>query len=137
MEAPLAYWLSLVERLVQARIAGVLDEHGVTRIQWRVLSVLEEAPGSLADLQRSTDGLPPADEDETTESAVLELVESNWVAGAAAAFTLTEQGAAALRRMTASIAELRASALSGIDDEHERIMISALQRMAENLGEPS
>lgn len=135
MEAPLAYWLSLVERLVQARIASVLDEHGVTRIQWRVLTILEEAPAPLATLQQSSEGLPPADEDETAESAVLELVESRWVSGDAEQFELTEHGSEALRRMSATVAELRASALEGISPEEEEVMIAGLRRIAENLDE--
>ncbi len=135
MEAPLAYWLSLVERLLQARIAGMLDEHGVTRIQWRVLTILEESPAPLAALQQNSEGLPPADEDETAESAVLELVESRWVAGDADEFALTEQGSDALHRMTATVAELRASALSGISPEDEEVMIAGLRRIAENLDE--
>lgn len=135
MEAPLAYWLTVVERLVQARIAAVLDEHGVTRIQWRVLSVLEDAALPLSELERMSSDVMPADDDETTASAVAELVESGWVQGDAAAHSLSESGSGALRRMSATVAELRASALEGISADDEAVMIAALQRIAENLDE--
>lgn len=135
MEAPLAYWLTVVERLVQARIGSVLEEHGVTRIQWRVLSLLENGPCALDELERLASDVPRADDEETTASAVAELVESAWVLGTSAAHSLSEAGAGALRRMTATVTELRASALEGITPEQEAVVIAALQRIAENLDE--
>lgn len=135
MEAPLAYWLTVVERLVQARIGSVLEEHGVTRIQWRVLSLLENGPRGLDELERLASDVPRADDEETTASAVAELVESAWVLGTSEAHSLSEAGAGALRRMTATVTELRASALEGIPPEQEAVVIAALQRIAENLDE--
>ena len=135
MEAPLAYWLSLVERLVQGRIMAILDEHGVTRIQWRVLSELEGDPLPLDHLERTADGVAPADSDETVASAIAELVESGWIAGSPTSYLLTTSGADALRRIAATVAELRASALSGIRPDDESIVIGVLQRIAENLDE--
>src|SRR6185436_8524242 len=36
----LAYWLALVDRLVEERFSAALEEHGVTRLQWRIRWVL-------------------------------------------------------------------------------------------------
>ena len=135
MEAPLAYWLSLVERLVETRISAILDEHGVTRIQWRALSELEDHPLGLDLLERAAKGVAPADADETMASAVAELVDSGWIGGTADAYLLTASGSDALHRMSATVAELRALALSGIRSEDEAIAVAVLQRIAENLDE--
>ena len=58
-ERPLAYWLALVDRLVEERFAGALEEHGVTRTQYRVLGVLAGGPATASDLESAMSDLPP------------------------------------------------------------------------------
>jgi hypothetical protein len=132
-ERPLAYWLALVDRLVEERFAGALEEHGVTRIQYRVLGVLASGPatavdleGALSDLPPDPDGIPAADE-------LAELVESGWVLSGDA-YTITERGASAHDRLADMVDELRTTLTAGLSAEEQAATAAALERMARNLG---
>jgi len=129
----LAYWLALVDRLVERGFAGALDEHGVTRMQWRILTALGEGPATADQLDVALADLPAYDDDATAAEQLGELVESGWVE-AADAYRLTERGRAAHDHILDAVAELRTRVLTDIAPEEEQTMIALLERMARNLG---
>ena len=81
-ERPLAYWLALVDRLVEERFAGALEEHGVTRTQYRVLGVLAGGPATATDLESAMSDLPPDSDGISAADELAELVESGTKEGA-------------------------------------------------------
>lgn len=129
----LAYWLALVDRLVERGFAGALEEHGITRMQWRILTALGESPATADQLDAALADLPAYDDDATAAEQLGELVESGWVE-AADAYRLTERGRSAHDRILDAVAELRTRVLIDISPEQESEMIAMLERMARNLG---
>ncbi|QNO37426.1 MarR family transcriptional regulator [Protaetiibacter sp. SSC-01] len=129
----LAYWLALVDRLVERGFAGALDEHGITRMQWRILTVLGDGPATADQLDTALADMPAYDDDATAAEQLGELVESGWVE-AADAYRVTERGRAAHGHILDAVAELRTRVLEGVSPEEEQTMIALLERMARNLG---
>jgi DNA-binding MarR family transcriptional regulator len=129
----LAYWLALVDRLVERGFAGALEEHGITRMQWRIMTALGEGPATADQLDETLADLPAYDDDATAAEQLGELVESEWVE-AADAYRLTERGRAAHDHILDAVAELRTRVLTDISPEEEQTMIALLERMARNLG---
>jgi DNA-binding MarR family transcriptional regulator len=129
----LAYWLALVDRLVERGFAGALEEHGITRMQWRIMTALGEGPATADQLDETLADLPAYDDDATAAEQLGELVESGWVE-AADAYRLTERGHAAHDHILDAVAELRTRVLTDISPEEEQTMIALLERMARNLG---
>jgi hypothetical protein len=130
---PLGFWLKLVDRLLDDRFAAVLEEHGVSRGQWRLLNVVsgdgataEQVELAVAPFQ-TEDGMAVSDQ-------LSELMESDWVVLAGAEYRLTERGASAHARLAEVVTELRTDSTDGISsDEYERT-VRTLERMARNLG---
>jgi DNA-binding MarR family transcriptional regulator len=129
----LAYWLALVDRLVERGFAGALEEHGITRMQWRIMTALGESPATADQLDETLADLPAYDDDATAAEQLGELVESGWVE-AADAYRLTERGRAAHDHILDAVAELRTRVLTDISPGEEQTMIALLERMARNLG---
>ncbi len=129
----LAYWLALVDRLVERGFAGALEEHGITRMQWRILTALSEGPATAEQLDASLADLPAYEDDATAAEQLGELVESGWVE-AADAYRLTERGIAASGHILDAVAELRARLLDGVSADEEQAIVALLERMARNLG---
>lgn len=128
----LAYWLALVDRLVEERFSAALEEHGVTRVQWRVLGVLSSGPASADDLEAALADMP-ADSPEGAAEELAELVESGWVTSGER-YEITERGSGASERLAEVVDELRATLTAGITPEEQEATIAALERMAANLG---
>jgi DNA-binding MarR family transcriptional regulator len=131
-ERPLAFWLALVDRLVEERFSAALEEHGVTRVQWRVLNVLASGPASAADLEGALTDRPPAEGGSAAEE-LAELVESGWV-HTDGVYAITDRGAGAHDRLADVVDELRATLTQGLTDEEQSATAVALERMARNLG---
>ena len=129
----LAYWLALVDRLIEERFSAALEEHGVTRMQWRVLGVLAAGPASAEELEGALSELPADEPGSSAADELEELVESGWVE-AGDRYTLTERGAGAHERLAAVVDELRATVTAGLTPEQQSATISALEHMARNLG---
>ena len=132
-EEPLAYWLALVDRLVEERFSAALEEHGVTRTQWRVLGALESGPASAAELEGALAELPAAEPGSTAAEELAELVESGWVE-AGEAYSITERGAVAAARLADVLEDLRRTLTAGFSADEQAAIVAALERMALNLG---
>jgi hypothetical protein len=137
MQRPIGFWLKLVDSLITEQFATSLEEHGVTRLQWQLLNVLNNGPATGADLGAmlapflTTAG---ADEPADPGEHLSELVESGWVELEAETYRLTERGMASLTRLTEVVESIRAKAGDGISGVEYETTIATLQRMAGNLG---
>ena len=119
----LAYWLALVDRLVEERFSAALEEHGVTRLQWRILGVLSRGAANAEELDTALAELPPTDSDETPAEELDELMDSGWVLAGDGRFTLTERGQSAYDGLAEVVTELRTNLIDGIapeEQEHDR-----------------
>jgi len=132
-DQPLPFWLALVDRLVEERFSAALDEHGVTRTQWRLLATLAAGPASGEVLDREVQAMATNPEGETAAEELGELVESGWVT-VGADYEITERGAAAYDRLADVVDELRETLTEGLTDEEQAGVVVALDRMARNLG---
>ncbi|CAN5446280.1 hypothetical protein BH09ACT4_BH09ACT4_04750 [soil metagenome] len=132
-ERPLGFWLALVDRLVEERFSTALEEHGVTRTQWRVLGVLASGPASAADLEGALSDMPPDADGISAAEELSELVDSGWVVSDGS-YTLSDRGSSAYPRLAAGFDELRATLTAGLTDEEQAATAVALERMARNLG---
>jgi DNA-binding MarR family transcriptional regulator len=132
-EKPLAFWLALVDRLVEERFSAALEEHGVTRMQWRVLGVLAAGPASAEDLEGTLAELPGEEPGGSAAEELTELVESGWVTDDDG-YRITERGAGAHARLAEVVEALRATLAEGLTDEEQAATAFALERMARNLG---
>jgi DNA-binding MarR family transcriptional regulator len=132
-DRPLAFWLALVDRLVEEKFSAALEEHGVTRTQWRVLGVLASGPASGADLERALADMPPDADGGSPADELTELVDSGWVQSDGD-YTITDRGAAAYDRLADVVDGLRATLTQGLTDEEQAATSVALERMARNLG---
>lgn len=129
----LASWLALVDRLVERSFAGALEEHGITRMQWRIMAALAEGPATADQLDAALADLPAYDDDETAAEQLTELVESGWVE-TDEDYRMSERGRIAHDNLVAVVAELRTTLLSDVSPEEEAATIAVLERMARNLG---
>jgi DNA-binding MarR family transcriptional regulator len=132
-DRPLAYWLALVDRLVEEKFSAALEEHGVTRTQWRVLGVLASGPATGGDLERALADMPPDAEGGSGADELAELVDSGWVQSDGD-YAITDRGAAAYDRLADVVDGLRETLTGGLTDEEQAATSVALERMARNLG---
>lgn len=132
-ERPLGFWLALVDRLVEERFSAALEEHGVTRTQWRVLGVLASGPASGADLEGALSDMPPDADGISAAEELAELVDSGWV-HSDGSYSITDRGSSAYDRLADVVDELRATLTGGLTDEEQAATAVALERMARNLG---
>jgi DNA-binding MarR family transcriptional regulator len=132
-DRPLAFWLALVDRLVEEKFSGALEEHGVTRTQWRVLTMLASGPASGTDLEAALADMPLDADGGSAADELAELIESGWV-HSDGDYSITDRGAAAHDRLADVVDELRATLTEGLTDEEQAATAVALERMARNLG---
>lgn len=132
-ERPLGFWLALVDRLVEEKFSAALEEHGVTRIQWRVLGVLASGPASGADLEGALTDMPLDPDGTSAAEELAELVDSGWV-HSDGVYAITERGSSAHDRLADVVDELRATLTEGLTEEEQAATSIALERMARNLG---
>jgi hypothetical protein len=130
----LAYWLALVDRLVEERFSTALEEHGVTRLQWRILGVLSAGAASADELDSALAELPPTDGEETPAEELDELLDSGWVVAGDGRFTLTERGQSAHDGLAEVVTELRVTLVADISEPDQDQAAATLERMARNLG---
>ncbi|WP_403022089.1 MarR family winged helix-turn-helix transcriptional regulator [Salinibacterium sp. GXW1014] len=133
-ERPIGYWLKLVDRLIDERFAAIIEEHGVTRRQWQLLSMLSASSATIEQLDRA---IAPFAEPGATESATEhlgELRESGWVTVDAGEYAITERGTVAFTRLSEVVDGLRNSLAQDLTEEEYRATVRSLERMARNLG---
>lgn len=137
-QRPIGFWLKLVDSLITERFAASLEEHGVTRLQWQLLNLLNHGPATGADLGTMLApflaSVTGADEPTDPGEHLSELVESGWVSLELETYQLTERGASSLTRLSGVVESIRGTASAGIAAEDYDTTVRTLHRMAGNLG---
>jgi hypothetical protein len=151
---PVGYWLKLVDRMIDEQFASTLEEHGVTRRQWQLLSVLSQGPATveqldaavapflsvaeLRDADTATDSATDPDRtdvaSESSAAHLTELIDSAWVDATPTGYELTERGRGAFSRLSDVVAAQRTLATEGITQQQYDDTLAALERIARNLG---
>lgn len=134
-QRPIGFWLKLVDRLIDEQFAETLEEHGVTRRQWQLLTVLSRGPATLEQLDLAvapflSNGTTP----ESSAEHLSELIESSWVDATATGYETTERGSGAYNRLAEVVNANRARASEGVSEQEYRDTIDVLERLAVNLG---
>lgn len=131
---PLGSWLQLVQRLIEEQFADILDEHGVTRRQWQLLTVLARQPATVEQLDAAIAPLPTDPAVESSAEHLTELIESGWVDATAGGYDITDRGRTAFDRLTEVIVEHRAAMVEGLSEGELEQARVVLERMSRNLG---
>lgn len=149
---PIGYWLKLVDRMIDEQFASTLEEHGVTRRQWQLLSVLSQGPATVEQLDAAVAPFLSVAEllaaDTTTDSGsdrpdaapessaahLTELIDSAWVDATTTGYEVTDRGRGAFSRLSDVVAAQRTLATEGITQQQYDDTLTALERIARNLG---
>ena len=131
---PIGFWLKLVDRLIDERFAGIIEEHGVTRRQWQLLSVMEPGSATAEQLDQAIAPFVEPGTEETAAEHLAELVDSDWITVSGSVYSLTERGRAAFGRLQEVVDALRDQTGDGLTAEQYETTLSALEQMALNLG---
>jgi DNA-binding MarR family transcriptional regulator len=138
---PIGFWLKLVDRLIDDGFARTLEEHGVTRRQWQLLTILDadSATGKQLSsairpfLQGDAAAAEPG-EPATAEENLEELVESDWVVLEGELYALTDRGRTLFEKLRVVVTGMREQVSEGVSESDYATTITTLERMAANLG---
>jgi DNA-binding MarR family transcriptional regulator len=134
VQRPIGFWLKLVDNLIDQQFAAILDEHGVTRRQWQLLNVLARGPAEIEALDAAVAPFLNTDDGESSVEHLDELLDSGWVFIEHNRYSITERGAGSFERLTAVVADVRATASAGLSDEEYATTVASLETIARNLG---
>lgn len=116
---PFAYWVRAVDHLIARATHTVLENEGLARRDWRLLTLLSDessAPG-LAERLRRRGG-----------AKFVTLIERGWVAETDGEWTLTDEGRAAQARLAGAIDGVIAGAVSEEDLATTRASLHTIAR---------
>ncbi len=133
-QRPIGFWLRLVDRMIDERFASTLEEHGVTRRQWQLLTVLSRGGATVEQLDAAVAPFLSTAAGESSVEHLSELIESGWVDATPAGYELTERGSGAYRRLAEVVEANREIATENVSREDYEAMITTLERIARNLG---
>jgi hypothetical protein len=126
---PIGFWLKLVDRLLDERLAVALGD--LTRRHWQVLNVVQQGPARQADIDDRV--RPFLTAGATTEKEVADLVARGWVSGTDA-YALTLLGKTEFQRLLDNVSADRVQAMKGVKPEDYSTTVATLERVARNLG---
>jgi|SRR5690554_5961039 len=133
-QRPIGFWLKLVDRLIDERFAAIIEEHGVTRRQWQLLNVLQSGSTTIDQLDEAIAPFVEPGTEETAAEHLAELVDSEWLTMEGPVYALTERGLAAFQRLQVVVDSLRDQTSEGLTQDQYDTTLTALERMAVNLG---
>ena len=133
-QRPIGYWLKHVDRMIDERFASTLEEHGVTRRQWQLLTVLSRGGATVDQLDTAVAPFLSAADNESSTEHLGELIESGWVSSTETGFQITDRGLTAYTRLAEVVEANREIATEGINTEDYNTMVATLERVARNLG---
>lgn len=132
---PIGFWLKLVDRLIDERLAATLASEWASRRDWQVLNVLLGAGEGLTAAEVDEAVRPFLGGDEPTTLPVLEgLRRRGWVEAQGDRYRLAEAGVAARQRLEARVTDDRRALARGIAPQAYAATLGVLERMARNLG---
>jgi len=132
-QRPIGYWLKLVDTLIERQFAATLEEHGITRRQWQLLTLLARGPATVEQLD---DSVRPflTGVDESSVEHLSELIDSAWVDATPEGYELTDRGFTAYGTLSDVVGQQRAMIGQGISETEFSETIGVLEKMARNLG---
>jgi DNA-binding MarR family transcriptional regulator len=133
-QRPIGFWLKLVDRMIDERFASTLEEHGVTRRQWQLLTVLSRGTASVEQLDAAVAPFLSSLEGESSTEHLGELIESGWVTLTVGQYEITERGSTAYTRLAEVVTANRELASEGIPADDYATTLATLERFARNLG---
>ena len=133
-QRPIGFWLKALDQLINEQFDAILEEHGVTRRQWQVMSLLSSDPASRADLDEALAPFLTGTEPESLDEQLGELVDSGWVERNGEMFSLTALGRTSFARLGEVVGRSRDTLAQGITSTEYEQTMDVLERMARNLG---
>lgn len=138
-ELPIGYWLKRADNLLTDRINKAQTVNGVSRSDWQVLNMLNEA-GS-ASKEQIFERMRTFVDASSFDEIITRLIGRGWVERSGVShrgkveFQLTEDGRRQHGIILAVQKELRQRAMRGIGDEEYSTTIRVLKRIVSNLEE--
>ena len=122
---PFGYWLRAVDRLLAREFETAFENEGITRREWRLLSLLDgdlDAPELTARLERHGG------------KKLRALTERGWISRTGDAWTLTDEGRAAKARLSESVDAIRAKVAASVSEQDFATTLASLEAIARSLG---
>ncbi|TXK15701.1 hypothetical protein FVP74_00855 [Microbacterium saccharophilum] len=119
---PLGFWLRTVDRLLEREFEAAFAAEGVTRRDWRILTLIDgdvEAPEALERLRGKK---------------LRTLAERGWVTPTDAGWALTDEGRAAKERLGALVDGIRSKVAATVSDDDFATSVASLEAIARGLG---
>jgi DNA-binding MarR family transcriptional regulator len=129
---PIGYWLKKLDRLIDRQFELQLSTARLSRRQWQVLSLLENNPRSVPELEAELEPFLKGAAQELSD-ALAGLVTRGWAESTDNIVNLTEIGQEQFEIAKATAAELRQTLTRGISAEEYQTTVDVLARMAANL----
>jgi DNA-binding MarR family transcriptional regulator len=131
-ERPIGYWLRKLDRLIDGQFVVKLGEAGLSRRQWQVLSLIEDGPRSVPELQSELEPFLQDAPDDLSD-ALSGVVTRGWAEVQNNIVKLTGTGQSQFELIKAQVTELRQSLTVGISPEEYQVTVDVLARMAANI----
>jgi DNA-binding MarR family transcriptional regulator len=131
-ERPIGYWLKKLDRLIDGQFVVKLGEAGLSRRQWQVLSLIEDGPRSVPELQSELEPFLQDAPDDLSD-ALSGVVTRGWAEVQNNIVKLTGTGQSQFELIKAQVTELRQSLTVGISPEEYQVTVDVLARMAANI----
>lgn len=135
---PIGFWLNRADEALTNRMNEILQTHGLTRVGWQVLNVLQTDAG-LPETQ-VYEVLRANASRTTLVDTLADLVAKGWVIRrhdqhnpAEPSLKLTEAGRAHHALVQEPITQFRLQSLHGITTEEYQLAISVLERIIQNV----
>ncbi|SFI50169.1 MULTISPECIES: MarR family winged helix-turn-helix transcriptional regulator [Microbacterium] len=119
---PLGFWLRAVDRLLEREFQAAFAAEGVTRRDWRILTLIDgdvEAPEALERLRGKK---------------LRTLADRGWVTRVDAGWALTDEGRAAKERLGALVDGIRSKVAATVSDDDFATTVASLEAIARGLG---
>ena len=138
-DRPIGYWLKQVDQLLTEQINKAQAAHGVSRSQWQVLNIINEA--GRTSKERIFETMQTFIDAPQLDDIITRLIERGWVeqlvdkTAGTVKFQLTEEGLRQHESILDKQKEVRRRAMQGIREDEYALVIQVLQQMASNLQE--
>lgn len=133
-QRPIGFWLALVDRLMNEQFESTLDEHGVTRLQWQMLSLVSDAPVTPIELEQALTPFVSGLEAAVVTDQLEELLDSAWVERQNELLALSERGRTSFTRLGEVVERSGQQIAEGVSPEEHAQTLAVLERMARNAG---
>lgn len=122
---PFGFWLRAVDRLLAREFETAFEAEGITRRDWRILSVLAgdvASPELVARLQRGGG------------KKLRALIERGWVVETDSSWALTDEGRAAQARLAEIAAGIHSKVSGAVSEADFATTMATLEAVARELG---